>query len=57
MAIEARLRELGVRHRSLDAAIEQESRRPAADDLRLVELKRRKLKLKEEIERLKVAMH
>lgn len=50
MAIEARIRELGVRHRTLERAIEDELRRPASDDLRLGELKRQKLRLKEEIE-------
>jgi len=50
MAIEARIRELGVRHQTLERAIEDELRRPASDALRLGELKRRKLRLKEEIE-------
>ncbi len=53
MAIDARIRELGNRHRSLEAAIEDEMSRPAVDSLRLWELKRRKLKLKEELEHLK----
>jgi hypothetical protein len=55
MAIDARIRELGNRHRSLEAAIEDEMSRPAVDSLRLWELKRRKLKLKEEMEHLKSA--
>ncbi len=50
MAIEARIRELGVRHRTLERAIEDELRRPAWDPLRLGELKRQKLRLKEQIE-------
>ena len=53
MAIDARIRELGNRHRSLEAAIEEEMSRPATDSLRLWELKRRKLHLKEEMEQLK----
>jgi hypothetical protein len=53
MAIEARIRELGVRHESLDRAIQEESRRPASDDLRLRELKRQKLRLKEQMEALR----
>lgn len=53
MAIDARIRELGNRHRSLEAAIEEEMTRPATDSLRLWELKRRKLRLKEEMEQLK----
>ena len=50
MAIEARIRELGVRHQILERAIEDELRRPASDNFRLGELKRQKLRLKEEIE-------
>jgi hypothetical protein len=55
MAIEARIRELGTRHQTLDREIGQEIRRPAADSLRLHEMKRQKLKLKEEIEVLRGA--
>ncbi len=57
MAVEARLRELGARHQSLDKAIQDELRRPSADDLRLQELKRQKLKLKDELEALRAATH
>ena len=53
MAIEARIRELGVRHQSLDRAIQDEASRPAVDDLRLRQLKRQKLRLKEELESLR----
>ena len=57
MAIEARIRELGVRHQSLERAIEDEVSRPAADTVRVHELKRQKLRLKEELESLKAALH
>jgi hypothetical protein len=57
MALESRIRELGVRHQTLDRAIQEEVARPAADDLKLKELKRRKLKLKEEIEGLRARIH
>ena len=57
MALEARIRELGSRHQSLEEAIQDELRRPAADDIRLQELKRQKLRLKEEIETLRGHMH
>jgi hypothetical protein len=53
MAIEARIRELGVRHQTLERAIEDELRRPASDTLRLKDLKRQKLKLKEQIESMR----
>lgn len=57
MAVEARIRGLGSRHHSLDQAIQDELNRPAADDTRLKELKRKKLKLKEEMEALRAAPH
>lgn len=57
MAVEARIRELGFRHETLESAIQEEMRRPASDDLRLKELKRQKLKLKEEMEALKLRLH
>ena len=57
MAVEARIRELGTRHETLDRALQEEIRRPAADDVRVRELKRQKLKLKEEIEGLKAKGH
>jgi hypothetical protein len=57
MALEARIRELGSRHQSLEEAIQDEQRRPAADDIRLQELKRQKLKLKEEMETLRAQCH
>ncbi|HEY1926661.1 MAG TPA: DUF465 domain-containing protein [Caulobacteraceae bacterium] len=53
MAIEARLRELGVKHQTLERAIQDEVSRPAADAIRIRELKRQKLRLKEEMESLR----
>ncbi|MBX9614211.1 MAG: DUF465 domain-containing protein [Brevundimonas sp.] len=49
MTIEARIRELGNRHRQLDETIQREVWRPAVDELQVRELKRKKLRLKEEI--------
>jgi hypothetical protein len=57
MAIEARIRELGLRHQTLDREIQDEAGRPAADDLRLRELKRQKLRLKEQLEALRSRMN
>lgn len=57
MALEARLRELDSRHRKLDRTIEAETHHPASDELRLQELKRQKLRLKEEIAGLKARSH
>jgi hypothetical protein len=53
MAIEARIRELGVRHQTLERAIEDELSRPASDTIRLKNLKRQKLRLKEQIESMR----
>jgi hypothetical protein len=57
MAVEARIRELGLRHETLERAIADEMSRPAADALRLVEMKRQKLRLKEEMESLRTRVH
>ncbi len=57
MAIDARIREMGTRHQTLDKAIQDETSRPAADSARLKELKRQKLRLKEEMEALRARPH
>jgi len=57
MALESRIRELSVRHQSLERAIEDEISRPIADSTRLSTLKRQKLRLKEELESLKTRVH
>ena len=53
MAIDARIRELGLRHRTLDRAIEDEVKHPAFDDTKLRQMKRQKLRIKEELEGLR----
>lgn len=53
MAIDGRIRELGSRHQTLERAIEQELRSPSSDPVRVTDLKRRKLRLKEEMESLR----
>lgn len=57
MAVDARIRELGSRHQTLERAIQDELARPAGDDLRVMELKRQKLRLKEELEGLRARAH
>jgi hypothetical protein len=52
MSIEAHLAELERRHRALEAAIAEARAHPSIDDLQIVELKRRKLLVKDEIARL-----
>jgi len=53
MALDARLEELSEKHRALDRKIEEELARPTSDDLKIAEWKRQKLRLKDEMERLK----
>jgi hypothetical protein len=57
MAIEAHIRELSLRHQTLERAIEDEISRPACDAMRLSELKRQKLRLKDELESLRERVH
>ena len=57
MAVEARIRELDARHRTLDELIENEMSHLSSDDLRVRELKRQKLRLKEEMEALRARAH
>ena len=57
MAVEARIRELDARHRSLEEQIDDEMSHLSSDDLRVRELKRQKLRLKEEMEALRSQAH
>jgi hypothetical protein len=57
MAVDARIRELGSRHQNLEKAIQDEMTRPAYDSMKLRDLKRQKLKLKEEMESLRSKPH
>lgn len=49
MSLQGRIFELANKHRQLDQKIAEEEKRPAADALRLKDLKRQKLKIKEEL--------
>jgi hypothetical protein len=53
MAMQAHLAELERRHRALESEINEALAHPSADDLKLAEMKRRKLHLKDEIARLR----
>lgn len=57
MSIDAHIVELTDKHHTLEAEIEQEMERPFTDSLKISELKRQKLRIKEEIERLKAEEH
>ena len=53
MSMQSHLAELEKRHQALEDEINECLMHPATDDLTIVELKRRKLQVKEEIERLR----
>ena len=53
MAMKAHLETLTLRHEKLDATIAAETKRPSHDDLKLVELKRQKLRIKDQLEELR----
>lgn len=53
MALDSHIRELDSRRQILEKAIREETLRPVSDEVRLRDLKRQKLRLKDEIEGLK----
>jgi hypothetical protein len=58
MTIQARVAELEQQHHALDKKIAEALKHKSIDDLEIVELKRQKLQIKDEIERLRHgAMH
>lgn len=52
MSLSSHLKELRNKHDTLSQEVEQAQRSPAFDDIQITALKRQKLKIKEEIERL-----
>lgn len=54
MAMQSHLAELEKRHQALEAEITEAMTHPSADDLKIAELKRRKLYVRDEIERLRL---
>lgn len=55
MSVDSHLDELERRHAALEREIEDAMMHPGVDTLQVTELKRRKLQIKDEIERLKSA--
>ena len=53
MSVESHLSELVRRHQAIEQAIMAEEAHPSTDELKVHELKRKKLSIKDEIERLK----
>ena len=54
MTMQAHLSELERKHRALENEIADAIAHPSSDDLKILELKRRKLLVKDEIERLRI---
>ena len=52
MSLLDRVESLKTKHAALEAALEDEARRPLPDTSQVAELKRKKLKIKDELERL-----
>ena len=52
MSLSAHIQELRRKHASLSEMVETEQRKPGADGLHIAELKKQKLRIKEEIQRL-----
>jgi hypothetical protein len=54
MTIQAHLAELERKHRALDDELAEAMTHPSTDDFKIAELKRRKLLVKDEIQRLRI---
>jgi hypothetical protein len=54
MSIQTHLAELELRHQALESELAEAQQHPSTDDLKILEIKRRKLLLKDEITRLRV---
>ena len=54
MTIQAHLAELERKHRALEDELAEAMTHPSTDDLKIAELKRRKLLVKDEIQRIRV---
>ena len=57
MSLQDRIESLRARHRSLEDAIDQEIARPLPNDETIADLKRQKLRIKDEIFQLEHAPH
>lgn len=57
MSLQTHLSELERKHQALEDAIHSKLSSPSADDLELAEMKRKKLQLKDEINRVKAGLN
>jgi hypothetical protein len=57
MAVEAHIREVADKHRKIQQMIEDEMSHSGWDEMRVAALKKEKLRLKDELERLRTSSH
>ncbi len=56
MSVQAHLGELAAKHKALEAELEDVMSHPASSDAEIAELKRKKLRIKDEMTKLEVQM-
>lgn len=57
MALEGHIEELSAKHRKLEQLIGEELTHPDWDEVRVAALKKEKLRIKDELERLRSSIH
>ncbi|HEX3675307.1 MAG TPA: DUF465 domain-containing protein [Rhizomicrobium sp.] len=57
MALQGHIQELSTKHQKLEELIENEMSHPDWDDVRVAALKKEKLRIKDELERLRTSVH
>lgn len=57
MALQGHIQELAEKHKKLDQLIDAEMAHPDWDEARVVALKKQKLRIKDELERLRQSVH
>lgn len=57
MALDGHIQELSEKHRKLQEMIESEMAHPDWDETRVAALKKEKLKIKDQMERLRMSVH
>lgn len=57
MALEGHIQELSEKHRKLEEIIDAEMAHPDWDEVRVAALKKEKLRIKDELERLRASVH
>jgi hypothetical protein len=57
MALQGHIQELSDKHRRLNELIESEMSHPVWDEARVAALKKEKLRIKDELERLRTSVH